>query len=422
MVPTTPTCDVTHNGHCRKRRRALRIALVNRYAPPDAAPTGIAMAAAAQALAQALPEASIRLYATTACYRPQAPATDVAVRSVTLRRIAGARGPAAGWFRVLIDGYLAVRLAWAAGRWADVVICLTDPPFLPLAVAALRRRNGTCWVEWCMDVYPALFAAAGVISDRHPLFRLAVALWRRLRPGAVICLGAGQARRLAELRGGIGPCFLLPSGMITAGPGSVGPLSPRLASRVTVAYAGTMGAAHDAEPLVALVRRSTERGLPIRFDFAVSGTKAEAFRRSLAGCPDISWSSWLADEDLRQADVHFVSLTSAAADLCLPSKLVTAISLGRPFVFAGPDSCDAWRLFGSAGYRLTMEMAVTASDRVALLDDVLAILLDRRWHEQAARAARLLAQDLRVNQARTLARLAAWVARRAESDDDGHPT
>ena len=408
--------------------RPLRIAILNRFAPPDGAPTAIAAAELARDLAAALPGAEITLYAS----RASSGAASVCEPAPPVRRVPSfyaGKWPPARLLASLFEGWALARRA--AGE-AELVISLTDPPLLSLWVGPACRRRGRRWIEWTLDRYPEFFAAAGLVSERHPLYRLLARRDAGLRPDAVIGLGEGQLGHLAARRGPLPPSVILPVGLIPPGtmngksavPGRARPAfegsldlstsrpdgmtQPVPEFPPTLVYAGNLGEAHDPAALAAIVARAG----PARFRFtlAVSGRHAAGLRRQLAGHPAVSWRDRLTLADLAAAAAHLVSLSGRATHLSVPSKAVTAVCLGRPFLFAGSAEADTWRELGAAGWRIAERSDGTLDP--AAIDAALSALANPGEREARAAAARTLATSLHRRRAEAVAGLAAIITAR----------
>jgi len=369
--------------------RPLDIAVVNRFAPPDGAPTAAAAAALAEALAAALPSSRVTLFASRAAYRPGERDTTLPVARIP--SLYGGKWPPGRLATSLLEGRWLARRAAAA---ADVVISLTDPPLLSLWTGPACRRRGRRWIEWTLDRYPEFFAAAGLVRAEHPLFRWLVRRDGALRPDAVIGLGAGQLRQLESRRGPLPPAVILPVGLCPPCPAGPEPGAPP-----TLVYAGTLGEAHDPAMVAAIAGRAAAAG--IRVTLAASGRRAPELRRLLAGDPAVRWQDRLSEAELARADVHLVSLAGAAAHLSVPSKAVTAVCLGRPFLFAGPAEADTWQELGAAGWLVAGPAGI---------DPALAGLADPVARATRAAAARSLAAALHHRRDRAVATLAALIA------------
>lgn len=371
----------------------LTIAVVNRFYPPDPAITGVSAQELVEFLRRRLPQAEIRVHATRARYAGgQARVADQAGVSRVRSWYDGQR-KLPRLLASLVDG---LRLALAATRGSDVVISLTDPPLLGLWMGLLRIFRRYTWVEWTMDLYPDAFASAGLVTPRNALYRALHHLVSRWAPARYIALGPKQHEFLERSRGGAVPAFILPCGIGNAAAGPVPEWRRQFARHVVLAYAGNLGEAHDHEPLVDLVRRAD----PARFRFLIAlyGSKAEQARRQLAGIGHILWRDSIAPAELAHADVHLACLQPEWAHVCVPSKAVSSICLGRPILYWGAQDSDIWALLGAAGWRLAENP-----------DAVLAAIAD-----PVARAAKTAqAQDLRTDllnmKEAAFEQLAAWL-------------
>ncbi len=361
-----------------RRPRPVRIALVNRWAPPDAQPTGQAAAWLADALRAALPDARVTIHAARPGGGPPPRAP--------VRRLAGA----------LVD---AVRLGGAAALRADIVISLTDPPFLSLVLGLARVFRRFRWIEWVMDVYPRLFVACGMIDRRHPAARLAAALDRRVRPDHLVCCDAGQWRAVAQGRRAEVPATVLPFGLAPPTAAAPPPTDPR---PLTLLYAGTLGHAHAPEALIALIERG--QTLNIRFQLSLTGVYADQLHRARAVWGHVDWAppGTLAWSALAAADAHIVCLRPEAADLSVPSKAITAVTLGRPVVWIGPETAAIWRRLAPAGWRI--DPACHES-----LDQALGHLSDPADRRRKTEAAQRLGAALRHEAHVARDRLIRWV-------------
>ncbi len=381
---------------------SYRIAIVNRFAPPDGAPTATAAAELAHDLAAALPHAVITLYASNASYNTAAScAPNLPTRRT--RSIYAGKWPPARLAASLLEGWT---LARRAAREADLVISLSDPPLLSLWTDRACRAHGRRWIEWTLDRYPDFFAAAGLIGHHHPLLRFLAGWDARVRHDAVIALGAGQLSHLAGKRGPLPTSIVLPVGLIpppALTPNRGPPPDPTLP--LTLIYAGNLGEAHNPSALTAILNRAD----PARFRFrlAVRGRHAAGLHRQLANHPAVSWQEHLSTDDLSAAAAHLVSLSVRATHLSVPSKAVTAVCLGRPFLFIGAAEADTWRDLGCAGWLIPEHPDGTLPP--AAIDAALMGLADPAQHDARTTAARALAMKLHETRSAAIATIAAII-------------
>jgi hypothetical protein len=328
----------------------LRIALINRFFPPDPAVTGWSARELAQYLGRQVPHAEIRVFASAARYRGGVRQVDM---GVPVRRIPSLNPPAMGPLRLtasLWDGY---RLAKRAAGWADVVISLTDPPLLGLWVGWLigRMERRIRWIEWTMDLYPEAFVAAGVVGRDAPVYRYVSRCARRYLPDHYICLGPGQRAMLQSLRSCVRPTTILPCGILAGTKPTVPPPEWRADERrVIIAYAGNLGEPHCVDALISLVRCADPSRF--KFIFALYGSKSGQAVTALRDCRNVVWRHHLDHADLAHANVHLVSLKRPWLHISVPSKAVSAVCLGRPILFIGPAEADIMTMLGEAAWHL----------------------------------------------------------------------
>lgn len=384
-----------------------RIAVINRFAPPDRAVTGLAALELAELLQDALPGAQVRLFATTAVYGGKPGSFDkLAVGIERLPAASIGSGNAARLAESLVDGF---RLARSATRWADLVISLTDPPLLALWLGILRRlrRKPVRWAEWTMDLYPEAFPAAGLIRPDHPVMQALTRLTALLPPDLYVALGEGQRRAILATRCADRPSLVLPCGIVPKRRAlETAPAWRAGERRVVLAYAGNVGEAHCAEALARLVRL----GDPAHHAFVLSlyGSKAAAVRRELQELPNVTFVNGLSQEDLQHADVHVAALLPAWSHVCVPSKAVSSVCMERPILFLGEQDSDTWNLAAAAGWCVRVNGRGEA-DELGLQRALREMRSPSLLRERTAAAANL-GDRLRRQKMNAIDALATWCA------------
>lgn len=300
----------------------MTIALVNRFVPPDGAPTAVSLARLGQLLTKRLPSLDWRLIG--------------AGRSYT-------GGGASGenlWRRAANSWRDGRRLAQETAGCA-AVLSLTDPPFLSYHLGRHLSAD-QFWCEWTMDLYPQALMATLGLTPNPP--------WRpkRRRPDMRLCLGPQQAAFIATGERRPPPFLICPAGVCDA----LFPAPPRHPkSLIRLVYAGNLGRAHWSDALLELAKQSD----PMRFRLIVAayGVQAKAVQTQLMGFPHVEWRNTpLNANELNAADVHVVSLRKNWTHVCAPSKAVSALCRGRPLLFFGAEDADAWKWADGAGWRI----------------------------------------------------------------------
>jgi hypothetical protein len=301
----------------------------------------------------------------------------------------------------LVEGF---RLALAATRDTDLVISLTDPPLLGLWIGLMRRMRKFHWIEWTMDLYPEAFAAAGLVTPRNFIFRALHALMRSRLPDRYLALGPQQAQFLEHARGAV-PAFILPCGISGQAAGPAPDWRREFTRHPIVAYAGNLGEAHSESILLELVRRADPAR--VRFLLALYGAKADAVRAALAANPHLIWREKISHADLAQADVHLATLKPQWTHVCVPSKAVSSVCLGRPILFAGIAGSDNWTLLQRAGW-LIAERDDGSFD-TAQIDAALAAIADPVQFAEKSAAALALRTELLSQRDQCLDQVAQWI-------------
>jgi len=281
----------------------------------------------------------------------------------------------------------------------DLVVSLTDPPGLAISGARVARHHGARHVHWSQDVYPEIAWQLGVLSRWNPAaIRMLRQSRRALREAdAVISIGQCMTRLLE--RRGIDPARIhtIANWAPVPPPTTADPDSLRhrlnLDDRPVALYAGNLGQAHEFETLLSAAAQTPGWN----WILAGEGPRSEEINRWLAAHPAAavhrlprqSSEDYAALKSL--AAVHCVTLQPGIAGSLVPSKLYTALQVGKPLFYIGPAGNDAHSLAADAGASIRNG---NVSGAVAVLNDW---LRDPRRLEAAARRARALAGEFSLD-------------------------
>lgn len=340
----------------------MRIIFVNRFYWPDEPATAQLLTDLAEALAArgwAVEVVTSRPAAKTAPVRE----TRAGVR---IRRISGSR-----WGRRSLAGRAldfatficgtSWRLAWTLRR-NDVVVAMTDPPLLGLALSAVCWLKSARCLHWVQDVYPevamTLSGSRGIRLLGIPLRWLRDLSWRS--SAGCVALGRDMARLIS--RAGV------PPGRIAVIPNwAPAGLEPQpaaaalgyrrkwgLEGKFVAVYSGNLGRVHDLFPVLAAAQHLRDRPDIVLLFIGGGAQRAplEQFVRE-HGLNNVRFEPAQPRRELPAAlatgDIHFVTLHPGCAALVFPSKLYGIAAIGRPVLFVGPPGCELAELVRDRG-------------------------------------------------------------------------
>lgn len=241
-------------------------------------------------------------------------------------------------------------LAGLRQRKPDLILCLSDPPFISVAGVAIARRHGAPLLVVTQDVFPEIAVALGRLDNQ-----LLVGTLDRLvrfglsRANGVVAIGEHMRHRLGEKGVRDERITVIPNWTDTE---SLSP-APRdnhwarehdLVDRFVIMHSGNVGFAQDLRTLIyaATFLRDLER---LRFVIIGSGAMGGVLAQ-LAQRLDVRSVRFLPyqsrdelSDSLSSADAHVVGLASGLAGYVVPSRLYGILAVGRPvIVHADEDS------------------------------------------------------------------------------------
>ena len=244
----------------------------------------------------------------------------------------------------------AVRKGLASPR-PDVVLCMTDPPFIGAAAQIVARRFRVPLVVVSQDVFPEIAVRLGRL--RSPtmiaLLRTLIALSLR-HADRVVVIGETMRRRIEEK--GVDPARI----RVIPNWGDAERITPQprdnpwarehgLTDRFVVMHSGNVGHAQDLDTLIraaALLRDLDDLRI------VIVGTGARYVElSSLADVLEVDSVSFLPyqprevlPESLGSADVHFVGLARGLAGFIVPSRIWGVLAAGRPVLAAADEDSE----------------------------------------------------------------------------------
>lgn len=276
-------------------------------------------------------------------------------------------------------------LVWLKLLWAqrkipkvDLVISMTDPPLAVGLGALTARRMKAKHIHWCQDLYPDVLPALGI--DMPNVFQKALdKLAMHWMGGAdkVVAIGRCMGRALVA-KG-------LPSKKITVIPNwpdfelteeavsqgvhgrpltrierveSAKPYADqiKMGQKFRVLYAGNIGLGHPLNAIMEAAKTLHTSNPEIEFVFVGEGARFSkiADYRAEYGLENIRLLPYQPNSKLREVmesgDIHLISMRKDAAGCMVPSKIYSAMAVGRPTIFVGPaktEVCKILRDFGA---------------------------------------------------------------------------
>lgn len=295
---------------------------------------------------------------------------DGPVRVVRLRPVAGGRNIfsyALVWIRMLIKGLSLPR--------HDLIVTMTDPPLFVVAGRIMAKFKKCGHMHWCQDLYPDILPALGVPVP-GPLMRFMKTLSRRSMKSCdrVVVIGRCMARHLThsgmdprrvsvipnwpdvELTGAVSRRRILRASLPGQQQGAAAAPRPQeklfrdAEPKFRILYAGNLGRAHPVDTILDAAAILAAPHPEIEFVFVGDGPRFEKLvqERARRGLQNIRFLPWQPASRLRElaesGDVHLISMEEEVAGMIVPSKLYSALAVGRPSIFVGPRNTETARL------------------------------------------------------------------------------
>lgn len=389
------------------------ILFINRVFPPDAGASGLRL----MELCQGLAAEGWRVSVLTNKGRGGAPAN--LHQNISLLRLpfgsADEKPTALQQFFWLLT-FLFRGLALPA---ADLTITLTDPPMSVVISAWLKIFKKTKAVHWVHDLYPHLFPVMGI---RLPLVQpilQAISQWALKKHDRIVVLGNDTASLLRSEGIPDEKIAVIPNwpDVSAAHIDKVKPArhsteNPFILEGVfTVLYSGNFGLVHDFDALIDAIKIVHQSPHPIRFIMAGDGRKFTQVRDKVESMMLTNVHFIRAQPrdkfmDMLQAgDLHVATMIPESTGLVAPSKINSALGLGRPCILIGSkrgsqaqliENFDAGRVIDPDDQHAKFQLAE------AFIDYATQPALYAQAQENALKAADSISFDKAVEQFDTL--------------------
>lgn len=335
----------------------MKILVINQYFPPDSSGTAYMLGQLAEDLARVH---EVTVVAGTPSYAPGANHfRPQGVRVLRVRSTSFSRGHLLG----RLCNYLtfASLSAWkgAFGVRPDVVVTMTDPPFIGIVGVCAALRHGVPFALICHDVFPDIAIAMGRMRNRG-----VIGIWRllnrlmRWRAARILVVGRDMVERLSSQ--GVDPRKLtyVPT---WANPQTIDPEAIRglrerygWSGRFVVMHAGNAGLAQNLGILADLaeqVQGSPEIEIVVLGDGPGKPPLEQMIAQRRLG--NLKLLPMLprqrAQALMAAADLHVISLVPGLWGCATPSKTYGIMAAGRPFVAAVDRGSEPARLAEELG-------------------------------------------------------------------------
>ena len=355
-------------------KKATTVTILNRHYPPSAAITGKEAYKLSQSIISES-RAKLTVVHVRAPYkgvRAESNTRDARLTIRTLPSLTTRSGTAARLLGSLFESLL---LALTSIR-SDVVVCMTDPPFMFLFISILRRVRRFKLVYWAMDLYPETFAAAGLLNSKALLFRLYSYLVKTAPIDMLIALGPEQEQYLLSSHRKVKESLIWPCGIPTRNLGMVEHQQPNptpqwySSEHLHIVYAGNLGFAHDDSLLYAVAEAIDPN--KHRLILALYGEKSKEAHRRLQSMSGVVLVPFISPWEMDFTDLHLASLLPEWTHVCVPSKAVTSICSAKPILFCGSTAADAASFIGIK--EMVVDPALSVAEKSSRVESILARL------------------------------------------------
>lgn len=256
-----------------------------------------------------------------------------------------------------------VGLSTSAGigaRRPDIVLCMTDPPFLGDVAKLVAARFRAPLVVVTQDVFPEIAVQLKRLESRSLVLTLRMLVGAYLRSAdRVVAIGDTMRRRLEAKGADPSRLRVIPNWVDTT---TLAPQprdnpwarSRHLHNRFVVMHSGNVGHAQDLESLVRAATFLRDLGR-LRILIVGSGARHDELVQ-LARRLEVDHVRFLPyqprellSQSLSSADLHVVGLARGLAGFVVPSRLYGVLAVGRPVIVAAEEESETARVVREVG-------------------------------------------------------------------------
>jgi glycosyltransferase involved in cell wall biosynthesis len=248
----------------------------------------------------------------------------------------------------------------------DVVVCMTDPPFLGAIARLIAWRHRAPLLVIAQDVFPEIAVALGRLTSPLLVRVLGVLVNASLRRAdRVVVIGETMKRRIeakgvASDRIDVIPNWGDASRTTPAPRDNEWARRHKLDGKFVVMHFGNVGHAQDLDTLIratTLLRDLDDLLVPI---IGVGARKEElvelARRLDADAVRFLPWQEYTQRSlPISAADLHVVGLARGLAGYVVPSRLYGVLAAGRPVVAAAEAESETAQLVAEVGCGIAIE-------------------------------------------------------------------
>lgn len=246
----------------------------------------------------------------------------------------------------LIEGFKLIRRARKVNE--GVVIVMTNPMLISIWAGMFFNKKNIPWIYWTMDLFPEGFASGNLVRKSNPIYKIVYKKAYSQKPDAIIALGNVQSQYLnrafktEDIPTAILPCGVFLNSNKTANDYIALPKWKQDSSKIYLGYVGNLGQAHSPDFIKWIIESlDTDKH---HLMLVVYGAKAQEIKDYIGeGKKGVTLLDYIPREELIHIDIHLVSLISEWVNVCVPSKMVSAVHQGALVLYYGSENSDSWQ-------------------------------------------------------------------------------
>jgi colanic acid biosynthesis glycosyl transferase WcaI len=266
------------------------------------------------------------------------------------------------WRRALNYLTYVVGVVWKAtsARKPDLVVCMTDPPFIGAIARLIAARFRRPLLVIAQDVFPEIAVKLGRLRNPVVVRALRLLVDSSLRSAdRVVAIGETMKRRLEEKgvrseRIRVIPNWCDVTSVVPSPRDNPWAREHRLIRRFVVMHSGNVGHAQDLDTLIrACTFLRDLNNLAVRIIGGGARREELTVLARRLGADKVRFMHWqpyeLRSLSLSTADIHVVGLARGLAGYVVPSRLYGILAAGRPVIAAAEPESETAQLVARVG-------------------------------------------------------------------------